>query len=160
MSYDETALALDTLTDHVAFERLATQLLARAGRDVRPIGGSGDRGRDAVSGLYRAKGGEELVVTISLKESWDSKIASDINKVVKAGFKPSEVISVTNRATSETKRSALQNKVAKDRKINLTIYDVRWLIVQLHLCDNLDLRSEYLHLPPPRCVTGNSRSCS
>src|SRR5712691_6083876 len=100
MSYDDTARALDALTDHVRFERLVTQLLALTGRDVRPIGVSGDKGRDAVSGLYRAKAGEELAVTISLKESWNSKIASDVSKLVKAGFKPTDVISVTNRTTS------------------------------------------------------------
>jgi hypothetical protein len=127
-----------------------TLLLARSGKDVRPVGGSGDKGRDAVSGLYRAKGGEELAVTISLNEKWDTKITADINRLTKAGFKPRDVISVTNRPTSETRRSALQAAATKDHKINLTINDVRWLIIQLHLRENLDLRGEYLKLPPPR----------
>jgi hypothetical protein len=150
MSYNDTARALDELTDHVAFERLVTLLLARKGIDVRPVGGSGDKGRDAVSGLYRAKVGEELAVTISLDEKWNTKIAADINKLTKAGYKPPDVISVTNRRTSEPKRSALQTAAAKDHKINLTINDVRWLVVQLHLRENLDLRGKYLQLPPPR----------
>ncbi len=150
MSYDDTARALDELTDHVAFERLVTVLLARTGKEVRPMGGSGDKGRDAVGGLYREKGGEDLAVTISLDEKWDSKISADIKKLTNAGFMPRDVISVTNRKTSETKRSALQTAAAKDHKINLTINDVRWLIIQLHLRENLDLRGEYLKLPPPR----------
>jgi hypothetical protein len=150
MSYNDTARALDQMTDHVAFERLVTLLLARTGIDVRPMGGSGDKGRDAVSGLYRAKGGEALAVTISLKEKWDSKIGADIDKITKADFKPRDVISVTNRPTSETKRSALQKAAAEDHKIDLTIHDVRWLVIQLHLRENLDLRGEFLQLPPPR----------
>jgi hypothetical protein len=89
-------------------------------------------------------------VTISIDQKWDSKIFADIRKLTKAGFKPRDVISVTNRKTSETRRSALQIAVARDHKINLTINDVRWLIIQLHLRENLDLRGEYLKLPPPR----------
>jgi hypothetical protein len=150
MSYDDTARALEAFTDHVRFERLVIELLARHGHDVRPLGGSGDKGRDAVTGLYRAHGGEALAVTISLKAAWAGKITSDINRIVKNGFQPDDVISVTNRSTSETKRSELHKKAADDHKISLTINDVRWLIPQLHRRENLDLRGEYLHLPPPR----------
>jgi hypothetical protein len=132
MSYDDTARALEAFTDHVRFERLVIELLARHGHDVRPLGGSGDKGRDAVTGLYRAHGGEALAVTISLKAAWAGKITSDINRIVKNGFQPDDVISVTNRSTSETKRSELHKKAADDHKISLTINDVRWLIPQLH----------------------------
>jgi hypothetical protein len=58
---------LDALTDNVGFERLATSLLTRTGINVRPLGGPGNHGRDAVAGLYRAQGGEPLAVTISLE---------------------------------------------------------------------------------------------
>src|SRR4051794_39070636 len=101
MSYDETARALEDYTDHVGFERLVAQLLARRGIDVRPVGGSGDRGRDAVVGLYRAQGGEPLAVTVSLSKQWAAKIARDIDKMVAHGFRPEAVRSVTSQQTSE-----------------------------------------------------------
>ena len=74
VSYEETGRRVDALTDHQGFERLVTILLARTGLNVRPLGGSGDRGRDAVVGLYRADTGEDLAVTISLNASWAAKI--------------------------------------------------------------------------------------
>jgi Restriction endonuclease len=95
VSYEETGRRVDALTDHQAFERLVTILLARTGLNVRLLGGSGDRDRDAVVGLRRADAGEDLAITISLNTSWAAKIRSDVELVHSQGFKPSTVISVT-----------------------------------------------------------------
>jgi HJR/Mrr/RecB family endonuclease len=112
MSYEAIAQALDAYTDHTRFEALTTQLLARLGIDLRPTGGSGDKGRDAVAGLYEAEGGEPLAVTISLERTWAAKIARDIDRITASGFRPNDVISVTNRPTSEATRSKLQTEQA------------------------------------------------
>jgi hypothetical protein len=88
MSYDATRRRLDALTDQVGFQDLVTILLARTGVNVRPLGGPGDRGRDAVAGLYRAKGGEPLAVTISLERDWRAKIRADLNRIHDCGFRP------------------------------------------------------------------------
>src|SRR6266511_3336056 len=149
MSYEATTRAIDAFTDHVRFEQMGTQLLARLGMDVRPIGGSGDRGRDAVAGLYRAEGGEPLAVTISLNGRWAAKIKADLKRIAESGFRP-DVISITNRPTSEAPRATLQKQAHESHKINLTINDRRWLVTQLHRRDNLDLRSDFLNLAPPR----------
>jgi hypothetical protein len=150
VSYEETGRRVDALTDHEAFERLVTILLARTGLNVRPLGGSGDRGRDAVVGLHRADAGEDLAITISLNTSWAAKIRSDVERVHSQGFKPSTVISVTNRSASASAQIALQRKVKKAYGADLTIYDRRWLITQMHLRENLDLRGEFLNLSAPR----------
>jgi hypothetical protein len=150
MSYDATRRGLEGLTDHVGFERLVTVLLARTGINVRPLGGPGDRGRDAVVGLYRAEGGEPLAVTISLEQDWRAKIRADLKRLHDAGFRPSTVISVTNRPAGPQAQAALQAQVKKQYGVDLTIYEQRWLVTQLHRRDNLGLLGEYLHLPPPR----------
>jgi hypothetical protein len=150
MSYDATRRAVEGFTDHVRFEQLGTQLLARLGVDVRPIGGSGDRGRDAVAGLYRALGGEPLAVTVSLNSRWGPKITADLKRLTDSGFQPADVISITNRPTSEAARAKLQAAADRDHGINLTINDRGWLVTQLHRRDNLDLRSDFLNLAPPR----------
>jgi hypothetical protein len=150
VSYDATTRAIEVFTDHVRFERLVVQLLSRNGVDVRPVGGSGDKGRDAVSGPYRAKGGEPLAVTISLNKTWSPKIEKDIKRLTDSGFMPRQVFSVTNRPTNETARSNLQADIKSKYKIDLTIYDRGWLVTQLHRRDNLDLRAEYLNLAPIR----------
>lgn len=150
MSYEETGRRVDALTDHRAFERLVTILLARTGLNVRPLGGSGDLGRDAVVGLYHSKEGEDLAITISLNAGWTAKIRSDLARIHSQGLTPSTVISVTNRAASPGSQIALQRKVKKANGVDLTIYDRRWLVTQMHLRENLDLRAEYLNLSAPR----------
>jgi hypothetical protein len=150
VSYEETGQRVDALTDHQGFERLVTILLARSGLDVRPLGGSGDRGRDAVVGLYRADGGEDLAITISLDARWRSKINADLKRIHTEGLEPKAVISVTNRGASPTAQTALQRIVRKTHGVDLTIYDRRWLITKMHLRENLDLRGEFLRLAAPR----------
>ena len=150
MSYDETGRRIDALTDHQGFERLVTILLARTGLNVRPLGGSGDRGRDAVVGLSRSDAGEDLGVTISLDARWNAKIQADLRRMHGHGFKPKTVISVTNRSAPPNTQIALQQTVRKGYGVDLTIYDRRWLITQMHLRENLDLRGEHLHLAAPR----------
>jgi hypothetical protein len=150
VAYEATGRALDAYTDHTRFEQLVTILLARAGLDVRPLGGSGDRGRDAVAGLYRAKSGEKLAVTISLNVRWQAKIKSDLARIAKHGLSPDDVIAVTNRATTADAQRKSQEEAASKHGVNLTINDRRWLITRLHLRENLDLRSEYLNLAPSR----------
>jgi hypothetical protein len=150
MSYEVTRRGLDALTDSVGFERLATILLTRAGIDVRPLGGSGDRGRDAVAGLYRAEGGEPLAVTISLEQDWRAKIRADLKRLHDAGYRPETVISITNRPAAAKVQAALQQQAKKEYGVDLTIHEQRWLVAQLHRRDNLDLLGEYLQLSPPR----------
>jgi len=86
VSYEETGRRIDALTDHQAFERMVTVLLARTGLNVRPLGGSGDLGRDAVVGLYRSDGGEDLAITISLNARWAAKIRSDLKRIHSQGL--------------------------------------------------------------------------
>ena len=48
MSFDAIELALDRMTDFVAFERLATEVMYLEGwYDIRPLGGPADQGQDA-----------------------------------------------------------------------------------------------------------------
>src|SRR6266545_6800358 len=149
MSYDATRRGLEGLTDHVGFENLVTILLTRVGVNVRPLGGPGDRGRDAVAGLYRAEGGEPLAVTVSLERDWAGKVRADLRRIHEHGFRPETVIAVTNRAAGPRAQAAVQEQAKKQYGVDLTIHERRWLVTQLHQRDNLDLRGEYLHLPPP-----------
>jgi hypothetical protein len=123
--------------------------LARALTCAR-LGGPSDRGRDAVVGLYRDHGGEPLAVTISLNKDWKPKIRADLKRIHDHGFQPEKVIAVTNAVAGPKAQEELQAQVERQYRIDLTIYERRWLVTQLHRRDNLDLLGEYLQLPPPR----------
>ena len=148
MRFDETKDALDRYRDDERFEELASRLLAQDVPLVRPLGGRGDRARDAVGGLYRLGTGEELVVMYSLRRDWDAKIAQELLRIRKFAWDPENVIAVTNRALDRDKERMLQEK-AEAKGWALTIHGQEWLAIKLHLRDNLDLRTEYLGLARP-----------
>ncbi len=148
MRFDDTKHALERYRDDEHFEELASRLLAQDVPLVRPLGGRGDRARDAVGGLYRLGTGEELVVMYSLRRDWDTKIAEELRRIGAFGWDPKDVIAVTNRALDRDKERVLQEK-AEAEGWALTIYGQEWLAIKLHLRDNLDLRTEYFGLARP-----------
>jgi hypothetical protein len=150
MTYGDTQRALDDLTDDRAFEKLATLLLTRTGMNLRPIGGPGDRGRDAVAGLSRSDGGEELAVAVSLERDWPGKVRRDLHRIWSQGLRPRSIVFVTNRNAPPTRQTDLQRWAKATYNVDLTIHDQRWLVARLYLRDNLDLRREFLRLKPPR----------
>jgi hypothetical protein len=146
--FDDTKDALERYRDNERFEELSSRLLSQVEPCVRPLGGRGDRARDAVGGLYRLGDGERLVAMYSVRKDWDSKIADELRRIEEFGWHPEDVIAVTNRALDRAKEKALQDKAAANGWA-LTIYGQEWLATRLHLRDNLDLRTEYLSLARP-----------
>ena len=112
--------------------------------NLRHLGGSGDRGRDAVAGLYKSKGGEALAVAVSLEQDWAGKVRADLRRIKRNGLEPRSVVFVTNRKASPTKQTELQQWATKEHGVNLTIQDQRWLVTRLYLRENLDVRREFL----------------
>lgn len=150
MRYGDTSRALEDFTDDRAFEKLATILLSRTGMNLRPLGGPGDRGRDAVAGLYRSEGGEEVAIAISLEERWPAKVRADLARITGHGLKPASTVFVTNRRASPGKQTELQQWARTSHGIDLTVHDQRWLVARLYLRENLDVLREFLGLEPPR----------
>jgi metal-responsive CopG/Arc/MetJ family transcriptional regulator len=146
----ETAYALNAMTDDKRFELMASQLLARCvDPRIRPLGGTADRGRDAVRGLYRFGHGEELICGFSLRDGWDDKIREDLAHIEREGWSAREVIAVTSRKTTNQRENKLQ-ELAGETGRHLTIYGQKQLTHWLELPMNLDLREEYLGLARPR----------
>lgn len=149
MRYGDAARALDELTDDRGFEKLATLLLSRTGINLRPIGGAGDRGRDAVAGLFKGDG-EELAVAVSLEKDWPGKVRRDLARIASHGLTHRTVIFVTNRPAAPKQQTDLQGWAKDTHGVDLTVLDQRWLVARLYLRENLDLRREFLGLEPPR----------
>jgi hypothetical protein len=149
MSFDETAFALQEMTDHARFERMVSTLLAREDPRIRPLGGTGDRGRDAVGGLYRYGRGEELICMYSLEDEWDGKIRRELKHIADEGWKPKQIIAVTSQKTTRAREDRLQEE-AGQAGVDLTVLGRDALAVKLETPRNLDLREDYLSLPRPR----------
>ena len=149
MRYGDTSRALENLTDDRGFEKLGTLLLSRTGINVRPVGGSGDRGRDALVGLFRGDG-EDTAAAISLQEDWPAKLRADLRRMASHGLRHEAVIFITNRSASPTRQKELQEWATEAHGVDLTVLDQRWLVARLYRRENLDLRREFLGLEPPR----------
>jgi len=137
------AVALEAMTDAVAFERLVTALIGDIDSAAIPLGGPGDRGRDA------ADPDSEVIFTISLDRQWKRKVHADLAKIEKHGYKPEKVFAVTNRRTSRKVVETLTEVVAS-QGIKLTVLDQKWLIAKLSDPRYLHLRSGILNIAPLR----------
>lgn len=116
--------ALDNLgpTDWEAFQEFASAFLTVDFPDIRSIGGTGDRGRDAV--LFGAE--PDVVIQYSIKSDWADKIRGTVATVKEAGIKCSLLVYATNRSVGpradDLKRELLRVG------INLDMRDQRYFL--------------------------------
>lgn len=140
-----TELALEAMTGGDEFERLVHRLLYDLDPAIRPLGGTGDRARDAVADLGR---GDGSVYSISLEKQWTRKIKREVQRILEFGHEPAFVYAVTNRKTTRKAEDRLEQWAA-DKGVQLRVLGQHWLISKLLYPDYLDLRQEVLGLAPP-----------
>lgn len=84
MAADPIIYSLEQLTDYDQFERLCHDMMALDGfRNLEPIGGGQDRGRDAIH-VDRSTG-KVAVFAYSVREDWRTKLGQDVAKIPKHG---------------------------------------------------------------------------
>jgi hypothetical protein len=143
---NDTASALLGMTDHVRFEHLVHVLLHDVDPAIRPLGGVGDRARDAIADLG---GSDGAIVSISLEREWTRKIRREIKRMAEFGHRPPRVYGVTNRRITREAEHRLE-EFARQRGITLRILGQQWLVAKLLHPDYLELRCRFLGLAPPR----------
>jgi hypothetical protein len=144
-AWQQTESALEQLTGGEAFERLVHALLYDLDPGVRPLGGVGDRARDAIADL---RSGDGSVYSISLEAQWTRKIRREVKRIVGLGYTPAFVYAITNRQTTRRAEADLE-KWAADKGVRLRVLSRRWLVTKLLHPDYLALRQEALGLMPP-----------
>ncbi|MFH1560713.1 MAG: hypothetical protein ABID84_04825, partial [Chloroflexota bacterium] len=137
-------------TDTTAFERLCSALLVSQFKQLIPLGGTGDKGRDAIEpSPFRCilqSEDESTIFQFSLQKTWRQKLNSELEKVFANGFKPSTYIFLTNREISSGTRGKCQEEIKQKYGIDLQIFDVSWLQARLESPDYLPVRRQYLGL--------------
>ena len=144
-AWQATESALEQLTGGEAFERLVQRLLYDLDPGVRPLGGTGDRARDAAADL---SSGDGSVYSISLEAQWTRKIRREVGRILEFGYTPAFVYAITNRPTTRRAEDGLEEWAA-ERGVRLRVLSRRWLVTKLLHPDHLDLRQEALGLAPP-----------
>jgi len=141
-----TEHGLEKMTDPTLFEELVSVLLHDIDPRFRPQGGTGDRAMDAVADLAE---GDGAIVSVSLEREWSRKIKREIERMLQHGHTPIRVYGVTSRRTTRAAERKLE-EYARERGITLRVLGQQWLVAKLLHPDYLALRSDLLHLPPPR----------
>ena len=138
MSFDAIELALDRMTDHTAFERLATELMYLDGWcDIKPLGGTADMGQDAVSERFFGQAASQRTVfQYTLQHYLPGKVTATIEKLRANNIAFFELIVVTSHSISSETQIKMQRAARSEHSISLNIFDRKTLLSRLADLDN------------------------
>ncbi len=138
MSVDIVEIALDNMTDHKQFEKLASEVMRDEGYpNIKPLGGVADSGKDAIQESYfLSEGRSRIVFQYTLQEYLAGKIEETVRKLDKAGCKYNELVVVTSRSISSTRQDQMKQDARKRHDINLTIFERKTLVNRLSDFEN------------------------
>ena len=138
MSFDAIELALDRMTDHTAFERLATELMYLEGwYDINPLGGTADMGQDAVSERFFGQAASQRTVfQYTLQHYLPGKVTATIEKLRANNIAFFELIVVTPHSISSETQIKMQRAARSEHSISLNIFDRKTLLSRLADLDN------------------------
>lgn len=138
MSLDVVELALDRMTDFIAFESLATELMYLEGwYDIKPLGGTADMGQDAVSErFFGHAGSQRTVFQYTLQFYLPGKATETIEKLRANEIEFFELIVVTPHDISSETQIKMQRAARSEHNISLNIFDRKTLLSRLADLEN------------------------
>ena len=125
MSFDAIELALGHMTDFAEFERLATEVMYLEGwDDIRPLGGKGDLGQDAVSERFYGQSNiQRTVFQYTLQQYLPDKVKATIVKLLRNDIDFTELVIVTPRPISAERIIKMKRTARTDHSIALDVYE-------------------------------------
>lgn len=131
MSADPIIYCLEQLTDYRQFERLSCDLMSGMGYvGIEPIGGSGDRGRDALF-ADRSAPDQLTVFAYSVRIDWKTKLGEDCTRIRDEEHGPETVVFVCTSTLTGGQKDAAKSQVLDDYGWRLEIYDLERIRVLL-----------------------------
>ncbi len=128
MSADPIIYCLERLTDYRQFERLCSDVMAGSGYpDIEPIGGTGDRGRDALHG--RPDGLTLFAYTV--RSDWRRKLEQDCERIREEKHSPERLVFVCTSTLNGHEKDEARNFVRSAFRWTLEPYDLERLRVLL-----------------------------
>jgi len=150
VAFNLTKAKLAEFTDTRAFEQMCNSLLSREYPGIIPLGGTGDRGRDAIEpppvrGLFQSDDGG-TIFQFSLQKTWEAKLKRELKKVFQYGYKPSQFVFVSNQEVSPGDYDRSKQLSREKYSLSLQLYDMKWLCARLESPDYIQIRRQYLGL--------------
>jgi len=138
MSLDIIEIALDNMSDHKDFEKLASEIMRDEGYpNIKPLGEVADEGADAVQeSYYISEDVNRVVFQYTLQEYLPGKIVNTIIKLRKAGIDFNELVVVTSRVISTERQASMKRDMRKDHGISVNIFERKTLVNRLSKREN------------------------
>lgn len=132
MSADPMVYCLEHLTDYPQFERLCSDVMNQSGyRDIEPLGGSNDRGRDALH-ISRADPNDITIFAYSVRGDWEQKLLNeDCKRIEEEQHQLQTLVFVTTSSLTSTQRDTVKDKVRDRFGWNLELFDIERLRIRL-----------------------------
>jgi len=133
MGLDIIEIALDGLTDHKDFEKLASEIMHEEGYPrIRPLGGPSDEGQDAAQESYfLSEGRRRIVFQYTLQVYLHGKIEDTIDKLSKNKVEYDQLVIVTPHEIGTKQQINMTRDVRKKYDVDLVIYERRTLVNRL-----------------------------
>ena len=137
MSADPIVYCFENLTDYLQFERLCCDLMHGVGFvDIEPLGGSSDRGRDAVHQPLFCDQKEKTIFAYSVRSDWERKLLKeDCKRIVEEKHQLDRLVFCCTSSISSTKRDELKATIADDFGWDFELFNIERL--RLLLAGNL-----------------------
>ena len=137
MSADPIVYCLENLTDYLQFERLCCDLMQGVGfADVEPLGGSNDRGRDAVNQPLFQDDNEKTIFAFSVRSDWERKLLrEDCKRIAEEQHDLDRLVFCCTSSISSTKRDEIKSTVMERFGWDFELFDIERL--RLNLTSNL-----------------------
>ncbi|WP_425398627.1 TIR domain-containing protein [Aeoliella sp.] len=132
MSADPVVYCLEHLTDYSQFERLCSDVMNQSGyRDIEPLGGTNDRGRDALH-ISRVNSDDVTIFAYSVRGDWKNKLLNeDCKRIQDEKHELQTLVFVTTASVTSTQRDSVKEEVMKRFGWNLELFDIERLRIRL-----------------------------
>jgi Restriction endonuclease len=132
MSADPIIYCLEHLTDYHQFERLCSDIMNQSGyREIEPLGGSKDRGRDALH-VSRANPTDITIFAYSVRADWEQKLLNeDCLRIKDEQHELSTLVFATTAGVTSSQRDAVKEKVLDRFGWNLDLFHIERLRIKL-----------------------------
>lgn len=142
-----TQFDLDNLTDYFGFERFCNDLMSREGyKDIQPLGGHKDKGRDAIH--FDRSTGTDTIFAYTVREDWEDKLKSDLEKVEQHGHPCQRFVFVTTAQITSSEFDTYREVVRKNFSWELDLFYLERLctLVENHYRDLIQLHPNIFHV--------------
>lgn len=149
MGADPIVYCLQQVTDYDQFERFCNDLMSAEGyKNLEPLGGRGDRGRDAIQ-ICRTDPSDVSIFAYSVREDWRRKLKEDADRIKQVGHRLNRLVFSCTAQYSATERDEAVEFIRQSYGWILELYGIeriRTLLSTVH--ERIITKHPQIFVPP------------